>query len=360
MNDAPSDYGPLNSPSPRSSAESGSQRVAAAAARSPFQILQETASAFWLSRCLHVVADLGVADVLGDEPASAAQLAAATGAHAEALLRALRLVASHEIFSQDDAGRWSHTPASRLLRADHPQSVRSYVRMLGLPPMWHCAGALRRAVETGSPVGKDVVEGGFWNYVANNSEANTVFNEAMRGKALAQVRAVVERYDFSPFARIADIGGGQGHLIQAIVNATSRAQGVLFDQPHVVEQAHAIASDRLVLQGGNFFTDELPAADAYILMEVIHDWGDAESDAILRSVRRAAPAHAKLLLIEALIPDDPGPNWIKTLDIIMLDLLGGSQRSYAEYGSLLARCGFRLDRKIDVGLDYWILEASVQ
>jgi hypothetical protein len=95
-------------------------------------------------------------------------------------------------------------------------------------------------------------------------------------------------------------------------------------------------------------------------MEVIHDWGDAESEAILRSVRRAAPAHAKLLLIEALIPDDPGPNWIKTLDIIMLDLLGGSQRSDAEYGSLLARCGFRLDRKIDVGLDYWILEASLQ
>src|SRR5438876_7915414 len=123
MSDARSDYSPPKSPSPRRSGELGSPRAAAAVARSPFQILQETASAFWLSRCLHVVADLGVADVLGDEPASAAQLAAASGADAEALQRALRLVASHEIFSQDDAGQWSHTPASRLLRADHPQSM---------------------------------------------------------------------------------------------------------------------------------------------------------------------------------------------------------------------------------------------
>jgi hypothetical protein len=95
-------------------------------------------------------------------------------------------------------------------------------------------------------------------------------------------------------------------------------------------------------------------------MEVIHDWGDAESETILRGIRHAAPAHAKLLLIEGLVPDDPGPNWIKTLDIIMLDVLGGSQRSYAEYASLLGRCGFRLERKIDIGMDYWILEASVQ
>jgi hypothetical protein len=291
---------------------------------------------------------------------SAAQLAAATGSHPEALHRVLRLIASQHIFSRTDDDRWTHTPASRLLRTDHPQSVRSYVRMLGLPPMWRSAGALDQAVKTGKPVGNDVVEGGFWNYFAQHPEANTIFNEAMRGKALSQVSAVVERYDFSKFARIADIGGGHGHVIGAIVNANRGVHGVLFDQPHVVEQAREIASDRLTLQGGNFFTDEMPVADAYIVMEVIHDWGDAESETILRAIRRAAPARAKLLLIEGLIPDDPGPNWIKTLDVMMLDVLGGSQRTYPEYESLLARCGFSLQRKIDIGMDYWILEATVQ
>jgi hypothetical protein len=144
------------------------------------------------------------------------------------------------------------------------------------------------------------------------------------------------------------------------VQANPHVHGVLFDQPHVISQASAIASDRLTLHSGSFFSDPLPQADAYIVMEVIHDWPDEDSETILKAIRRAAPDHARLLLIEALIPDDPGPNWIKTLDIIMLSVLGGRQRSYVEYESLLERCGFRLERKIDIGMDYWILDAQVE
>jgi O-methyltransferase domain len=326
----------------------------------PFAILQRATAAYWTARCLHAVADLGVADALGEAPASLERLASAVGAHPQALDRVLTLVAADGIFQATRSGEWSHTLASRLLRSDHPQSVRSYVRMLGLPPLWESAGALKKALTTGQPVGNEVVTGGIWNYLANRPEANTIFNDAMSGKAQAQVASVIRQYDFSTFARVADIGGGQGHLIHAVVQANPHVHGVLFDQPHVLSQASAIASDRLTLHGGSFFSDPLPAADAYIVMEVIHDWPDEESETILKAIRRAAPAHARLLLIEALIPDDPGPNWIKTLDIIMLTVLGGRQRSYAEYEALLERCGFRLVRKIDVGMDYWILEAAVR
>src|SRR5690606_27653127 len=106
---------------------------------------------------------------------------------------------------------------------------------------------------------------------------------------------------------IGDIGGGSGHLLRAVLDAVPPARGVLFDLPHVIEQNAALASERLTLQPGDFFVDELPPCDAYLLMEIVHDWGDDESIAILQAVRRAAPPHAKVLLIESLIPPDPGP-----------------------------------------------------
>lgn len=119
------------------------------------------------------------------------------------------------------------------------------------------------------------------------------------------------------------------------------------------------AGGRMQFQGADFFTAELPKCDAYVLMEVIHDWGDAEAEAILANIRRGAPRHAKLLLIEAPLPEQPGPNWTKTLDIVMLVLLGGKQRSAAQYAALLERAGFRLDRTVDAGADLHIFEASV-
>lgn len=325
---------------------------------SPFEILQQVTGAFFVSRCLQIAADLGVADALGDEVATASALANATGAHAGALGRVLDLLSAHGIFERRDGG-FAHTPASRLLRTNDPRSGRSFVRMFGLPVLWKAAGALNQAVKTGRSVGNDVVPGGFWGYVADNPDAGRIFDEAMTAKAHDQVTAAVAAYDFSKFPLIGDIGGGRGHLLEAILAASPGSKGVLFDLPRVIQEASGRASDRLSLRAGDFFKDELPVCDAYILMEVIHDWGDDEADQILKAVRRAAPDHAKLLLIEAAIPDDPGPCWTKTLDIVMLALVGGIQRTYGGYEKLLAQSGFRLDRSIDIGASYSIFEASV-
>ena len=180
----------------------------------------------------------------------------------------------------------------------------------------------------------------------------------MVGKAQVQMPAVVGAYDFSRFGTIADIGGGHGHLLQAILKANRSARGILFDLPNVTKEATGIANDRLKLQGGDFFKDALPAADAYTIMEVIHDWPDDESVAIFKAIRKAAKPGAALLVIEQLIPEGNEPHWSKMLDIHMLTLLGGKQRTEEEYRDLLRRGGFELQRVHPTHSDVSIMEAN--
>jgi hypothetical protein len=322
----------------------------------PISSILQIAGGYALSRCLHVVADLGVADALNDTPRTAADLAASVGADGDALGRALRLLAAHDVFEFDGAA-FRHSDASRLLRTDHPQSLRAIARMFGLPLCWTTFGAIGETLATGQPAADKSYPGGFWAYLSDTPDASTIFNAAMAGKAHGQVAGVVATYDFSGFRRIGDVGGGRGHLLRAILSASPQATGVLFDLPHVV--AEAPATERMTTQGGSFFEDSLPSCDAYVLMEVIHDWGDDESVAILRAIRRAASPDAKLLLIEQIVPESPGPDWTKTLDIHMLTLLGGRQRTREEYGSLLERSGFSLQRVIDTPAGVSILEATL-
>ncbi|MGI8782978.1 MAG: methyltransferase [Acidobacteriota bacterium] len=326
----------------------------------PFSTLQQIAGGYCLSRCLHVIADLGVADVLNEEtPQTAADLAKAVGAHPGSLGRVLRLLSAHGVFeSQGDT--FGHSPASRLLRTDHPQSMRAFARMLGLPITWEAYGALEHAVRTGVPAADKVFPGGFWAYLAAHPQASSIFNGAMAAKAHGQVAGVLASYDFSGFDLIGDIGGGRGHLLRAVLDATPKAKGVLFDLPHVLKEAAGLASQRLALQAGDFFKDALPRCDAYTVMEIIHDWADQEAVAILKAIRRAAPPHAKLLVIETIIPDDPGPHWSKALDIHMLAFVGGLQRTRQQYEALFDSAGFSFTREIDTGADISIVEAGVR
>ena len=334
------------------------EQQAASVGASPVQTLIEIAGGYPLARCLHVIADLGVADALDETPRTAEALAAALGAHPDALARALRLLAAYGVFAVL-GDTFAHTPASRLLRTDHPRSMRAFVRMFGLSLFWESQGALAESVRTGHVAAERLYPGGLYAYFAEQPEANTIFNAAMAAKAQGQVAGVLAAYDFARFGTIADIGGGRGHLLRAILDAVPTARGVLFDLPHVVAEAHGLASARLTLQPGDFFADALPACDAYVVMEVIHAWDDAAALAILHAVRRAAPAGATLLVVEQMIPEDAGPHWAKTLDLHMLALLGGRQRSQREYAALLAGAGFAFTRQIDTGAGVAILEGRV-
>jgi hypothetical protein len=313
------------------------------------------ANAFTIARCLHVVADAGVADVLDDQSATAAELAAATGLNADAVNRMLRLLAAEGVFAHE-AGGYIHTPASRLLRTDHPQSMRSVTRMVGLPVFWNNVTELRRAAATGRPA---LDWAGIVAHLSTHPEESSLFNQAMVDKSRGAIPAVVDTYDFTPFGAIADIGGGHGHLVRAILERCPSTAGVLFDLPHVIDEAARTASSCLRLQAGDFFRDPLPPADAYVAMEVLHDWNDDDAARILTSIRRAAPAHARLLIVEQLIPDAPGPHAAKLMDVIMLAITGGRERTPAEYATLLDAAGFRLAQVIPTPSPFSIVEAVV-
>lgn len=319
----------------------------------PEQVLWNLINSNAIARCVQVVAEFGVADLMADRPLPAAELAAQTGMNADALNRMLRLLAAHDVFAQEGSG-YRHTPASELLRTDHPQSMRSLARMMNLPIMQNSFVELTHAARTGKPV---LDWAGIVAYFAAYPEESSLFNQAMAARSATVLPAITEAYDFSPFRLIADIGGGRGHLLRWILERAPTVSGVLFDLPHVIADGTGQESERLSLRPGDFFADVLPAADAYVLMEILHDWADEEAAKILGAVRRAAPEHARLLIVEALIPELPGPHRSKVLDVIMLAVTGGRERTPSEYAVLLEGGGFRLQRVIPTASPYSIVEA---
>ena len=231
--------------------------------------------------------------------------------------------------------------------------------MIGLAVYWRGFEYFADALRTGQSIQEKVVPGGYWKYLSKNPESARLFDEAMMGKAAGQIAGVLKSYDFSAFETIADIGGGRGHLLAAVLQAAPRAQGVLFDQPHVTAAAQAagMESERLRVHPGDFFMDALPSADCYLIMQVIHDWNDQKAAQILAAIRKAAAPRAKLLLIECIVPEDSKPSWTKMLDLQMLTLLSGKERTEKEYSEMLRTTGFHLDRVIDVGMSTSILES---
>lgn len=317
------------------------------------QVVSDISHGHIAARCLHVIADLNVADAIRDDPTPIGEIAARTGANADALGRMLRLLAAHGLFTSSVDG-WVHTPASRLLCTDHPQSMRSYVRMNGMPAMWNAFTDLERPAATGKPA-RDWAS--LVAYFVEHPEESSLFNAAMLGKSQDIIPPVVAAYDFGRFATIADVGGGRGHFLAAILAQAPHATGVLFELPHVIADARATESPRLRLIAGDFFADPLPAADAYVLMEVVHDWPDDSAAKILAAVRRAAPKHARVVIVETLVSESPEASFGKTLDIIMLAVTGGRERTRSEYAHLLAAAGWQLTQVIATPTRLSIVEA---
>ncbi len=307
--------------------------------RQPHEIVWSLATATVASRTLHVIADLGIADRIEDTPVPVEELAAACDVDTDALDRALTLLAAHGVFARDGAG-YRHSDASRLLGSDHPMSMRAFPRMMGMAPFTASFGRLDHAVRTGRPAFELVDPDGLFAHLQHHPDHAAVFDASMTAKAVADIGAVLAAYDFGRFDTIADIGGGRGHLLCAVLEAAPQAKGTLFELPTVIETLD-VDADRLTLHAGDFFADPLPAADLYILMEVIHDWDDAQAAAILGAVRRAAPEGATVLVIEAVADgSDPDPV-VHTLDLIMLVVTGGRERTSDQLGELLAGAGFQ-------------------
>ena len=326
----------------------------ARADREPVELLWSLSYGFVLSRCLQAVAELGVAEELTDEPVSVEQLATRCGADADALRRVLRLLAAHGVFAFDGGIR--HTPASRLLRRDHPISMCSLVRMLGLPLHARSLAVIEHTLRTGAPAVEMIDPRGPWAYLQDHPGERKLFDDAMMAKAAADIQAVLGAYDFGRFGTIADIGGGRGHLVRAVLDAVPTARGVLFDLPDVIDRLD-LGHERMTAHAGDFFVDPLPPADAYMLMDVLHDWPDAQCVRILGAIRAAAPAPT-VLIVES-VPDDAEPSRLALArDVLMLALTGGRERTPAELNRLLHAVGFGTGTVIETGGGVRIFEAT--
>jgi hypothetical protein len=321
----------------------------------PGELVWALANAGVAARCLHVVTELAVADRIDAAPVPVGDLAAACGADADALDRVLRLLTVHGVFARHADG-YAHTPASRLLRGDAVPTMRPYARMTGLPLWWDNLACLERSVRSGRPALEAVDTQGLWPYLRQRPAEAEIFDKAMTAKAVAGVAGVLAAYDFGRFASFVDVGGGRGHLLRAVLDAVPSATGVLFDLPDVIEGVE-LGHPRMSAMAGDFFVDALPEADAYLLMDVVHDWPDEECVAILRAVRRAAPAEATVLVVEAIVPDGPVDARTATLDVLMLMLTGGRERTADELRVLLDRAGFSLQGVLETSGPVRIAEA---
>lgn len=310
-------------------------------AQNPAESILGLATAYWASRCLHVIAEAGIADALGDAPQTAAELAAKSGTNADALHRILRPLVARGIFTLKD-GRFSHNAASRLLRSDSQPSLRGLARMMGLDFHWDSYREMTHSLKTGRSGSELVIPEGLFPRLAKNPEQSRIFNEAMAGKSVGMIGPVLANYDFTQFRTIGDIGGGTGHLLKAMLGAAPAARGVLFELPEVIDQAAAAPHERIDYVGGDFFRDDIPPCDLYVMMMVLHDWSDEQSIAILQNIGKTAPGGARLLLVEAVIDETRLGGFAVDLDVEMLTFAFGRERTAEQWRTLLEKGGFRL------------------
>ena len=302
--------------------------------------------AYRLSQAIHVAAHLGLADLLASGPRSSDELAGATGTHPPSLYRLLRALAAEGIFEELDDRRFALTPKAELLRSDAPGSLRDWGIFIGRPYFWQGWGELLHSVTTGKSGVEKVVGMDTWEWRQRHPEDGAAFDRAMTAMTRALSPAIVAAYDWGQFGVIADIAGGHGAQLAGILARHRNTRGILFDQPHVVAGAAPVLEaagvrDRCDVVGGSFF-DEVPKADAYILKHILHDWYDEDCTRILQTIRAAAPAGARLLVIERLIE---GPNTgadAKSSDLNMLVGPGGMERTREEFDALLSAGGWRV------------------
>jgi len=321
----------------------------------PPEIIRTLSTAVVPCRCLCVVAELGVADEIEDEPMTVDELASRCDADADALNRVLRLLASYGIFRR--VGRaYEHTPTSRSLRSDDPMSMRAFARMWGTPMFSTVFSNLEHSVRTGAPA---LEANGPWDYYfQDHPDEAQIFAQGMSARASVDIAAVLDAFDFSRYGTIADIGGGRGLLLRAVLEVTPGSKGVLFDLPTAID-ALDLQDERLTTQAGDFFVDSLPVADAYLLMDVLHDWDDAHCAAILSAIRRAAAPGATVLVIENVLgeQEEEQAKRRNTVDVVMLAATGGRERTANELSSLFNRAGFSNGAVTDTSGPVRIVEA---
>jgi O-methyltransferase domain/Dimerisation domain len=330
----------------------------------PAEEMNERIFGAWMAQAITAVADLGVADALAGGPLPIDELATRVGANPDALRRLLRVLISRGIFAQRNDGRYELTPMADVLRSDAPVSMAAMARFIGSPQHREHWSLLTEAIKTGASVVSTLRGMSYFDYMGDEPEFGRMFNDAMTSASGLSIGPVVDAYDFTQYRTIVDVAGGHGRLLAAILASAPDAQGVLFDLPDVIAGAMPLlqekhVAERVRLAEGSFFGGVPAGGDAYVLKHIIHDWDDDASVQILRNVRTAATPGTAVLLVETVVPEDDSRSNAKLLDIEMLLVNDGRERTAGEYRRLFDEAGFQMVGVVDTASPYSIIEARV-
>lgn len=330
------------------------------------QLLNQVALGYMASAALQVALALDIPDRLVAGPRPVADLAGEAGVDADRLYRVLRALASVGIFEEQPPGSKviGLNLAGRML-VKAPGSMRAMGQFITSPFHFRSYAELLHSVKTGQPAGEKVAGMPLFEYFPKHPEFSELFNDAMTAFSTAVIPAVLEAYDFSGIGTLVDIAGGHGRVLTGILKQYPSMRGVLFDLEHVIAgagpllQASGVA-DRVTTASGDFFK-EVPPGDAYVMKHIIHDWDDEQALTILRNIRTRLDGtpHGRVILIEAVIPSDNAPHMGKMIDLEMMVMPGGRERTEAEFRSLFARAGFSQTRVVPTHAPLWVVESRI-
>jgi ubiquinone/menaquinone biosynthesis C-methylase UbiE len=326
------------------------------------QQLDKMITGYWVSQAIYAAAKFGIADHLKDGPRPVDDLAAATSTNSDALYRLLRALASIGIFAECEPRQFSLTPLAEPLQSDIPGSKRALALMSG-DEQFHAWAEIEFSILTGSTAFEKVYGKPIFEYLGEHPDKARIFDAAMVGIHGRESDDILDAYDFSSMSVVADLGGGNGSQIINLLKRYPNLKGILFDLPHVIERAKkqiesAGLADRCELVGGDFFDAVPNGADAYMMRHIIHDWDDNKSLTILRNCHRAMSPDSKLLVVESVIPAGNEPFGGKFLDLVMLLIPGGKERTADEYRELFDAAQFDLSRVVPTSGEISIVEGS--
>jgi len=318
-----------------------------------------------LQQAMSVAADLGIPDALADGPRSAAEVAGAIGADEGTLYRLLATLAAGGILHEDDDHRFGLTEAGTLLRSDVPGSKRDWAILNGKPYVREAWSNLEHSIRTGENAFGALHGESVWTWRASRPAEQANFNRAMADISGSAARAVAEAFDFGSLGTLVDVGGGTGTLLAAILQRHPGLRGILFDQPDVAgSQATAArleregVADRCETVGGSFFDSVSPGAGGYLMKSILHDWKDEDSIRILRTIREASLPTSRLFVVEVVLGAPNEGLADRILDLHMLVMLGGRERSEGEWRSLFERGGWQLTEVRPTATRFRILVGS--
>ena len=316
----------------------------------PAQML-DLITGYWTSQMVFVVARLGIADLLVKGAKPVAELAAAVNVDEQRLFRVLRALAPAGLFVEKSPGRFALTELGGTLRSDVPFSMRNFALMMIDDYNWKSWEKLLDGVtRTMTPL-EEVLGCKIFEYLHQHPDKLKVFAESMSSISGAECPAIAAGYDFGRIRHLVDVGGSQGHLLAAILQQHGKVKGTLFDLAPVVAQAQQAPlltapglAGRVDFVAGDFFAGVPQGADGYVMKYILHDWNDELCVQILTHCRQAMAKGGRVLVVDNVVPAGNEPHWGKQLDINMLVLTGGRERTVADFKQLFARAGLKVKK----------------